>query len=218
MDPIPQGLRERKKRQTRIDLARAAVSLFELHGYDAVTVDDIAARANVSRRTFFRYFDSKEDVVAVDPEGKIAAMRIALRDGPPDEPTLDALRRGALAMTAAYWDPDLSRAIVRTLEREPKMLAAAMAFQVRYTESLAQELAIDMETDERLDPRPRILAHTAVTMMRAAVAGWLLDESSPDPVERAELAFEQGRPVLEAILAMPTEQPRDSTMSAWVVP
>ena len=125
MDPIPQGLRERKKRQTRIDLARAAVSLFEVRGYDAVTIDDIAAQANVSRRTFFRYFDSKDDVVAVDPEGKIAAMRIALRDGPPDEPTLDALCRGALAMTAAYWDPDLSRAIVRLLQREPKMLAAA---------------------------------------------------------------------------------------------
>lgn len=218
MDPIPQGLRERKKRQTRIDLARAAISLFEVHGYDAVTIDDIAARANVSRRTFFRYFDSKDDLVAVDPEGKIAAMRIALREGPPDEPTLDALRRGALAMTAAYWDPDLSRAIVRLLEREPRMFAAAMAYQVRYTESLAQELAIDMETDERLDPRPRILAHTAVTMMRAAVAGWLMDESSPDPVERAKLAFEQGRPALEAILAMPTEQPRAPATPAAVVP
>ena len=210
MDPIPQGLRERKKRQTRIDLARAAVSLFEERGYDAVTVDDIAAAANVSRRTFFRYFDTKDDLVAVDPEGKIAAMRIALRDGPPDEPTLDALRRGALAMTAAYWDPDLTRAVFHLLEREPKMLAAAMAFQVRYTESLAQELAIDMETDERLDPRPRILAHTAVSMMRAAVAGWLADESSADPVERAEQVFEQGRPALEAILDMPTEQPRHS--------
>jgi AcrR family transcriptional regulator len=84
MDPVPQGLRERKKRQTRIDLARAALRLFEERGYDAVTVDDIAAEANVSRRTFFRYFDSKDEVLIVDPEGKIAAMRIALRDGPPE--------------------------------------------------------------------------------------------------------------------------------------
>ncbi len=210
MDPLPQGLRERKKRQTRIDLARAAMALFEQHGYDAVTVDDIAAAANVSRRTFFRYFDTKDDVIAVDPEGKLAAMRIALRDGPPEEPTLDALRRGALAMMAAYWDPELSRTIIRLLEQEPKMMAAAMAFQVRYIGSLAHELAIDMETDERLDPRPRILAHTAVTMMRAAVAGWLADDSGGDPGERAELAFEQGRPALEAILALPTEQPRAS--------
>ena len=210
MDPIPQGLRERKKRQTRLDLARAAVRLIEARGYDAVTVEDIAAEANVSRRTFFRYFETKDDVIVVDPDGKIAAMRIALRDGPPDEPTLDALLRGALAMTAAYWDPEYSRAVVRLMEREPRMMAAAMAFEVRFTESLAHELAIDMETDERLDPRPRILAHTAISMMRAAVAGYLLDESSGDPIERAEAAFEQGRPALEAILAMPTEQPRMS--------
>ena len=210
MDPIPQGLRERKKRQTRLDLARAALRLIEERGYDAVTVDDIAAAANVSRRTFFRYFQTKDDVFIVDPEGKIAAMRIALRDGPPEEPTLYALRRGALAMTAAYWDPEYSRAVVRLMEREPRMMAAAMAYQVRFVESLAHELAIDMETDGRLDPRPRILAHTAISMMRAAVAGWLMDDSSGDPIERAEAAFEQGRPALEAILAMPTEQPRGS--------
>ena len=210
MDPIPQGLRERKKRQTRLELARAAMRLFDERGYDGVTIEEIAAEANVSRRTFFRYFKTKEDLVTVDPEGKIAAMRIALRDGPPDEPTLDALCRGALATTAAYWDRDFSRLILRLLEREPKMMAAGMAFQVRYTESLAHELAIDMETDERLDPRPRVLAHAAISMMRAAIAGWLLDESPGDPIERAEAAFEKGRPALEAILAMPTEQPRVS--------
>ena len=211
MDPIPQGLRERKKRQTRLDLARAAVRLIEERGYDAVTVEDIAAEANVSRRTFFRYFETKDDVIVVDPDGKIAAMRIALRDGPPDEPTLDALLRGALAMTAAYWDPEFSRAIVKLLEHEPKAMAAAMAYQVRFTESLASELAIDMRTDLTLDPRPRILAHTAVTMMRSAVAGWFADESSGDPIEQSRIAFERGRPALEAILALPTERPSPVT-------
>lgn len=206
MDRIPGGLRERKKRQTRLDLARAAVRLFEEHGYDAVTVEDIATRANVSRRTFFRYFDTKDDVIVVDPEGRIAAMRIALREGPPEESTIDALGRGALATTAAYWDPELSRAIVRLQEQEPKVMAAAMAYHVRFIESLASELAIDMEVDVRLDPRPRILAHTSVILMRAAVAGWLVDDPSGDPIERAREAFERGRPALEAILALPVER------------
>ncbi|MGD8684578.1 MAG: hypothetical protein PVG27_11580, partial [Chloroflexota bacterium] len=119
-------------------------------------------------------------------------------------------RRGALAMTAAYWDPELTQAIVRLLEREPRAMAAAMAFQVRFTESLAHELAIDMETDERLDPRPRILAHAAIAMMRVAIAGWLSDVASGSPVEMAEAAFDRGRPALEAILALPTEQSRGS--------
>lgn len=203
MEPIPQGLRERKKRQTRMDLARAAVRLFAERGYDATTVDDIAEAANVSRRTFFRYFKSKDEVFIVDPEGKLQAMHVALADGPPEEPTLDALRRGALAMTEAYWDPELSRAIIALLEREPSMMAAAMAYQVRWADALAHELAVDMGVDERLDPRPRILAHAAIAMMRSAVAGWLLDESSGSPIERSAQVFDRGRPALQAILDMP---------------
>jgi AcrR family transcriptional regulator len=208
MEPIPQGLRERKKRQTRMDLARAAVRLFEERGYEATTVDDIAAAANVSRRTFFRYFRSKDEVFIVDPEGKLEAMHIALAEGPPDEPTLDALRRGALAMTEAYWEPELTRSIVRVLEKEPAMMAAAMAYQVRWVDALAEELAVDMEVDGRFDPRPRILAHAAVVLMRSAVATWLQEESSEAIVDKAAEAFDRGRPALEAILAMPVEEAR----------
>lgn len=207
MDPIPQGLRERKKRQTRMDLARAAVRLFREQGYDQTTVDDIAAAANVSRRTFFRYFRSKDEVFIVDPDGKIEAMHIALAEGPPEEPTLDALRRGALAMTEAYFEPELTHELVALMEREPAMVAAAAAYQVRFVDELARELAVDMGVDERLDPRPRILAYTAISMMRSAVAGWLHDETSGTPGEQAAKAFDLGRPVLEAILAMPVEGP-----------
>lgn len=210
MDPVPQGLRARKKQQTRLDLARAAVRLFEERGYDDVTIDDIAAAANVSRRTFFRYFDSKDEVFIIDPEGKIEAMRIALREGPPEESALDALARGSLALMEAYWDSELSMAVLRLIEREPKAMAAAMAYQVRMADALAHELAIDLGTDERLDPRPRILAHTGITLMRAAVASWLADTSSRSPVELAEESFDRGRPALEAILELPTSEVRVS--------
>lgn len=203
MEPIPQGLRERKKRQTRMRLARAAVALFVARGYEGTSVDDIAAAADVSRRTFFRYFRSKDEVFIVDPDGKLEAMHIALAEGPPEEPTLDALRRGALAMTEAYWDPELSRAIIGLLEREPAMLAAALAYQVRWAEALAHELAVDMGVDERLDPRPRILAYAAISIMRAAVTGWLADEQEGTPIERAARTFDRARPTLEAILDMP---------------
>ena len=204
-EPIPQGLRERKKRQTRMALARAALRLFEERGYDATTIDDIAAAANVSRRTFFRYFKSKDEVFIVDPEGKLAAMHIALAEGPPDEPTLDALRRGAMAMTEAYWDPEYSRTVIALMDKEPSMMAAAMAYQVRWADALAHELAVDMGVDEHLDPRPRILEHTAIAMMRSAVAAWLMDASAGTPIDLAGEAFERGRPALEAILAMPVE-------------
>ena len=211
MDPIPKGLRERKKRQTRMDLARAALRLFREQGYAQTTVDDIAAAANVSRRTFFRYFRSKEEVFIIDPDGKIEAVHIALAEGPPEEPTLDALGRGALAMTEAYWDPQLAHEVVALMEREPAIVAAAAAYQVRFVDELARELAIDMGVDVRFDPRPRILAYAAISMMRSATAAWLRDERSGTPVEQAARAFDLGRPVLEAILAMPVEDSAGAT-------
>jgi hypothetical protein len=88
------------------------------------------------------------------------------------------------------------------MEAEPAMMAAAMAYQVRWTDALARELAIDMGVDSRLDPRPRILAHAAVSLMRAAVAAWLTDEAGATPVARAAEAFDRGRPALQAILDM----------------
>jgi len=203
MDPIPEGLRERKKRETRLALARAAVRLFEERGYGATTVDDIAAAANVSRRTFFRYFAGKDEVLIVDPAGKLEALHVALADGPPDEPTIAALRRGIRALAAAYYDPELVRAEARLSDLEPVMAAAALAYQVRWEEALAREVATDLGVDIDADPRPRIVAHAVVAILRAAVATWLAAGAEGDPVDAVVATFDRSVPALEAVLAIP---------------
>ncbi|GAA4827603.1 TetR family transcriptional regulator [Actinomycetospora corticicola] len=84
------GLRERKKQRTRAELQRHALRLFRDHGYAATTVDDIAAAAEVSRSTFFRYFPTKEDVVLfddVDPAMERVAAGLV-----PGTPLLEAVR------------------------------------------------------------------------------------------------------------------------------
>jgi AcrR family transcriptional regulator len=84
------GLRERKKARTRADLQRHALRLFRDRGYAATTVDDIAAAAEVSRSTFFRYFPTKEDVVLYDDVDPLTAQVFA--ELPTGTPLLTALR------------------------------------------------------------------------------------------------------------------------------
>jgi AcrR family transcriptional regulator len=202
MNPKSHGLRERKKVETRLALARAAMRLFEERGFAATTVDDIAAAANVSRRTFFRYFSAKEEVFVVDPQGKLDALHVALADGPPDEPTIAAVRRGLLALAGTYFDPALLRAEARVAYREPDIAAAALAYQVRWEDALAEEVAADLGVDITRDPRPRIVAHTTVAVMREGISAWFQDGGQGDVVHFVAEMFDRTTPALEAVLAM----------------
>ncbi|MCD2193193.1 TetR family transcriptional regulator [Actinomycetospora endophytica] len=84
------GLRERKKERTRAELQRHALRLFRDHGYAETTVDDIAAAAEVSRSTFFRYFPTKEDVVLFDDVDPV--MERVMHGLPDGTPLLAAVR------------------------------------------------------------------------------------------------------------------------------
>ena len=94
------GLRERKKLATRLTLHQAALELVAERGLDAVSVDDIAARADVSPRTFFNYYPSKDDaVIGIDPDapGRLAE---AFAARPADESPIQALHAVLLARAA----------------------------------------------------------------------------------------------------------------------
>ncbi|MFD0852406.1 TetR family transcriptional regulator, partial [Actinomadura adrarensis] len=89
------GRRERKKRRTREALVDAAFRLFAEKGFDATTVEEIADEVDVSSRTFFRYFASKEDVALTFQEEQYRMMLAWLAGRPAEEPIMTALRRAA---------------------------------------------------------------------------------------------------------------------------
>src|SRR5690349_18035508 len=83
---LVEGLRERKKRQTRDAIAAAAMQLFKARGYDAVTVAEVAAAADVSEKTVFNYFATKEELVFWNAEDKLAERADAIRNRIPGLP------------------------------------------------------------------------------------------------------------------------------------
>jgi mycofactocin system transcriptional regulator len=93
----PEVARGRRPSTSRQDVARAALDLFSSQGYDETTVDEIAAAVGVSRRTFFRYYESKRDVVWGEFDAELVRLGNELRSAPDDEPMMDVVRRAVVA-------------------------------------------------------------------------------------------------------------------------
>ncbi len=113
------GLRERKKTKVRATIVEAAFALFEDQGFEATTIEQIAERAEVSRRTIFRYFASKEDLVFLGQEAENAEVVAILKRAPRDVDPVDALIAGtrqifALAPDSAAQQVRSQRLIDRT--------------------------------------------------------------------------------------------------------
>jgi AcrR family transcriptional regulator len=128
VDVIPAGLRERKKEKTREALVRSAVRQFAELGFEHVTVEDIATDCDVSPRTFFRYFSSKEDVLFAEADGQRGRLLDALAAQPPDVPPLRALQTAVLIVAGDYEDQR------ETLLLRHRIVASTPALRTRASE------------------------------------------------------------------------------------
>ncbi|GAA2523203.1 MULTISPECIES: TetR family transcriptional regulator [Streptomyces] len=173
------GLRERKKQRTRDALVRAALELFATRGYEGTTVDDIAAAADVSQRTFFRYFASKEEVTFFVPRLAESHVVEAVRGRPPGEAPLETLRRAVLDS----WDDihatieqlvplDLHLRVYRVIESTPALLAAHLRRATELEEELARIIAEREGLDLDADPRPRVLVAAFGGVIRVTERLW----------------------------------------------
>src|SRR4029453_7362134 len=113
LDEPPLSLRERRRLRTRRTIQAQALRLFADKGFQATTIEEIAAAAEMAPRTFFRYFPTKEEVVFWAEYPPMLAGFVAAR--PDDEPAIEALHHGIVEGLAAIWDQDGERE--RMLER-----------------------------------------------------------------------------------------------------
>ena len=143
------GLRERKKEQTRRQIADTARRLFAEHGFERVTVAEVARAADVSAQTVFNYFPSKEDLVywrLGDFEDELLA---AIRERPPGEPALAAFKRFILSQRGLLGQADPAAyehltALTRTIAESPALQAREQQILEGYTATLAAELGGDI--------------------------------------------------------------------------
>ena len=169
-----EGLRERHRKRTAADLEAAALDLFNERGFDAVTIDDIATAADVSRRTFFRYFASKEDVILSDHPRRLDELQAALDRRPADEPTLAALRHAIMSLADTYEEHREHMLRRFTLvSATPALEARSLCLQRNWETAVTEMLAARMGVDPARDLRPGVVAATTMAAMRVATGNWL---------------------------------------------
>lgn len=166
--PAPVPLNVRRRHLVQEEIERAALRLFLEHGYDAVSIDDIAGAVGMSGRTFFRYYATKDEVLRRFQAGLNEALIEAFRQRPADETALQALR-AAFAATShvARSDRERVRALGRLLATAPAVHARSMG-ETLLDDRLAGEFARRSRA-RRTDARPAIVV---AAVSAAAVIGW----------------------------------------------
>jgi len=166
------GLRERKKLETRRALVHAALHLVQTRGLDDVTVDDIAAEAGVSPRTFFNHFASKEDAVLGTHPETLDALRAELAGRPLDEPPLDAIRAAFVAVARTTDDaPHEWGSRLALVESEPQLHARFAAAFANFEQSLEAVIAERLGDDAPAGYAALVVA-CALAAARVALRGW----------------------------------------------
>jgi AcrR family transcriptional regulator len=182
-------LRERKKQRTREAIQREALRLVAEQGYSATTCEQIAAAADVSTATLFRYFPTKEDIVLQDVYDPLIAE--AVRSRPARESALTAVRRGVSEAMAAVYDADLEQIRLRT-----RLILSVPALRARSREQGASLVAHLAEAlAERAGTRPddvsvEVAAAACAAALEVAVERWVrLGGDLPQHVDEALAAL-----------------------------
>lgn len=185
MDSDRAGLRERKKHETRIALSWAAIRLTVERGFDNVRIEDIAAEAGVSTRTFSNYFGSKGEAIVARHHDRARAIAAALRERPPGEPIWDAVTQAAL-QGFALGEPLPSKGVadrawvegLRLMVAEPTLQGEFQKAGAAAEAEFALVVAERTGTDVTRDVYPRLVAGVVGAALNVVTQQWLAAEPS----------------------------------------
>ena len=185
------GLRERNKLRTRQEIADAALRLAAERGLEHVTVEQIAAAADIAPRTFFRYFDSKEDALLADHSDRLELLRQTLGQRPATEGPLTAVRAAILEVVGDLEQHrDLMLCKVQLMETSPALRAQSLERMGELERTIAEALAARSGVDLEQDFRPFIIAGAVCTAMRVAIDRWGASKGEGNLTQMVERALD----------------------------
>lgn len=186
----PVGRRQRKRDRTRNALMQAALRLFRARGYDATTIEDITAAADVAPRTFFHYFASKDDVLFGGHEERREALIGRFRSEVEHHPVPEALRVSLLTIVDVFEeDPDFFLRRAQLYTKEQPLRSAVLRVNEALVAGLTDALGEHLGLDPRSALAPRLVATLANGAMRCAIDTWVASEGRADLRSLAEQAF-----------------------------
>lgn len=183
--PDTPTLRERTRRAVHAEITDTALRLFAEQGFEATTVDQIAAAAGISRRSFFHYFGSKEDVVLGDLEALGRRVRDALEARPADESAWAALREALKTLHAPDTDAVTALQVADMYADAPSLRAKHLEKHLRWQELFAPDIErrLGIAPGATADPRARAVIASALACVDIAVEAWRESGGTADPVD-----------------------------------
>lgn len=192
------SLANRKRQLVADEITEVALQLCAVKGFDSTTVDEIVAAAGVSRRTFFRYFSSKEDVAIQLMATLGADMRAELAARPSIETPATALRHAVgVAIDHCADEPVKSLRVVQLILRTPVLHASLLERQSQWQDALAAELAARLGRNPHVDLFPEMAAGMALNAFETAMRHWSASDGAADPHELTDRAFAVIAPALQ---------------------
>ena len=186
---IPNDLRERKRQLTLDRIAETGLKLFMEHGYEATTLDAIAAASGISRRTFFHYLKSKEDVLLEHESGKfLHVLRPTFLKQSPKQSPIDAARKTFLALASTYQTKEsvIADRILRSIETL-RLRKEALLIQM---EQVLADAMYELWPDETRRPALRLAAMTAISTLRFAKENWRQENAAHPLTHYIDEAFD----------------------------
>jgi len=174
--PEPPGNRERKRLETKHRIAVTALELFKKNGYDETTLNDIAEAAEISRRTVFSYFDSKEDILLAWQSGIAGMLRAAVLAETTDQHPFDAVSSALLKLVAAHHSEN-DIVIDRLLRSTETLRASKQAKYIQQEEAVFEALTTLWPQQSRRQAL-RLVAMASIGALRLSIEQWAGDDGT----------------------------------------